>query len=59
MNSSVTSFTFLSEESFEYHEHSIWNPLLESLCRSEVSVVMEAVLDEVDMRRIALITRDE
>ena len=28
--------------------------MLESLCHSDVGVVMEARLDEVDMRRIAL-----
>ena len=49
MNGSVTSSTFSCEESFEYHEHTIWNPMLESLCHSEVSVVTEALLDEVDM----------
>ena len=54
MNGSVTSSAFSSEESFEYHEHNIWNPTLESLCHSEVSVVMEALLDEVDMGSIAL-----
>ena len=54
MNGSVTSSTFSSEESFEYHEHNIWNPMLESLCHSEVGVVMETLLDEVDMGRIAL-----
>ena len=46
--------TFSSEDSFEYHEQDIWNPMLESLCHSEVRVVMEALLDEVDMGRIAL-----
>ena len=54
MNGSVTSSTFSSEESFEYHEHNIWNPMLASLCHFEVGVVMEALLDEVDMGRIAL-----
>ena len=54
MNGFVTSSTFSSEENFEYHEHNIWNPLLESLCHSEVCVVMEALLDEVDMGSIAL-----
>ena len=57
MNDAVTSSTFSSEESFEYHEHNIWNPMLESLCRSEVSVVMEALFDEVDMGRMALSCR--
>ena len=54
MTGSVTSYTFSSEESFEYHEHNIWNPMLASLCHFEVGVVLEALLDEVDMGRIAL-----
>ena len=54
MNGSVTSSTFSSEESFEYHEHNMWNPMLASLCHSEVGVVLEALLDEVDMGRITL-----
>ena len=54
MNGSVTSSTFSSEESFECHGHNNWNPMLTSLCHSEVSVVTEALLDEVDMGRIAL-----
>ena len=51
---SVTSSTFSSDESFEYHEHYIWYPMLASLCHFEVDVVFEALLDEVDMGRIAL-----
>ena len=51
---SVTSSTFSSEESFEYQEHKIWNPMLESLCHLEVGVVLEALLDEVDIGRIAV-----
>ena len=43
-----------SEESFEYHEHNKWNPMLASLCHFEVGVVMEALLDDFDMGRIAL-----
>ena len=54
MNGTVTSSTFSSEESFEYHEHNKWNPMWESLFHSEVRVVMEALLHEVDMVRIAL-----
>ena len=54
MNGSVTSSTFSSEESFEYHEHNIWNSMLASLCHFEVGVVMEALLDEVDMGGSAL-----
>ena len=54
MNGSVTSSTFSSEESLKNHEHNIWNPMLASLCHFEVGVVMEALLDEVDMGRIAL-----
>ena len=46
--------TFSSEESFEYHEQNIWNPMLASLCHFEVGVVLEALFDEVDMGRIAL-----
>ena len=51
---SVTSSTVSSEESFEYHEHNKWNPMLASLCHFEVGVVLEALLDEVDMGRTAL-----
>ena len=54
MNGSVTSSTFSSEESFEYHEHHVWNPMLASLCHIEMGVGMEALLEEVDMGRIAL-----
>ena len=40
---SVISSTFSSEESFEYHKHNIWNPMLASLCHLEVGVVLEAL----------------
>ena len=46
---SATSSTFSSEESFEYHEHNILNPMVASLCHIEIGVGMEALLDEVDM----------
>ena len=49
MSCSVASSPFSSEERFEHHEHHRWNPMLESLCHTEVSVVMEALLYEVDM----------
>ena len=45
---SATSSTFSSEESFQYHEHNVWNPMLGALCHFEVGV------DEVAMGRIAL-----
>ena len=32
----------------------MWNPMLASLCHFEVGVVLEALLDEVAMGRIAL-----
>ena len=51
---STTSSTFSSEESFEYHEHSVWNPMLEALCQLEVGVVLGALHDEVAMVRVAL-----
>ena len=51
---SATSSTFSSEESFEYHEHDVWNSMLDALCHFEVGVVLGALLDEVAMRRIAL-----
>ena len=54
MNGSDTSSTFSSEESSAYHEHNIWSPMLASLCHFAVGVVMEALLDEVDIGRIAL-----
>ena len=54
MSGSVTSSTCSSEGSFEYHEHNIWNPMLESLCHFEIGVGMEALLDEVDMGTNAL-----
>ena len=53
-DSSATSSTFSSEESFEYHEHNIWNPMLAFLCHFEIGVRLEALLDEIDMGRIAL-----
>ena len=37
-----------------FHFHDIWYPMLASLCHFEVGVVLEALLDEVDMGRIAL-----
>ena len=54
---SATSSTFSPEESFEYHEHNIWNPMLASLCHFEIGVGMKALLDEVDMGRIYLACR--
>ena len=54
MNGSVTSSTFSAEESCEYREHNLWNPMLAPLCHCEVGAVLEALLDEVDMGRIAL-----
>ena len=51
---SATSSTFSSEESFEYHEDNVWNSMLGALCHFEVGVVLGALLDEVDMGRIAL-----
>ena len=55
MNGSVTSSTFSSEERFEYHEHNEWNPMLASLCHFEIGVEMDALFEEVDMGRIALV----
>ena len=52
MNGSVITSTF-SSEGFEYREHNIWNPMLASLRHFEVGVVLEALLEEVDMGRIA------
>ena len=49
-----TSSTLSSSESNEYHEHNMWNPILELLCHAHIGVCMEAYLDEVDMGRIAL-----
>ena len=43
-----------SSESNEYHEHNIWEPLLEHLCHTHIGVFMEAYFDEVDMGRILL-----
>ena len=54
MNGSVTSSTFSSEESFEYHEHNVWNPMFASLCHFEIGTGTEALPEEVDMGRIAL-----
>ena len=51
---SATSSTFSSEESFEYHEHNVWNSMLDALCHSEVGVVLGALLDEVAMGIIGL-----
>ena len=44
---SATSSTFLSEVSFECHEHNVWNSMLVALCHFEVGVVLGALLDEV------------
>ena len=51
---SATSSTFSSEESFEYHEHNVWKPMLDALCHIEVGAVLGALLDEVAMGRVAL-----
>ena len=51
---SATSSTFSSEECFEYHEHNVWNSMLDALCHFEVGVVLGALLDEVAMGRLAL-----
>ena len=53
-NRPATSSTFSSEESFEYHEHNVWNSLLDVLCHFELGVVLGALLDEVAMERSAL-----
>ena len=34
--------------------HNVWNSMLDALCHFEVGVVLGALLDEVDMGRIAL-----
>ena len=54
MSGSVISSAFSSEESFEYHEHNEWNPMLASMCHFEIGVVMEALLVEMELGRIAL-----
>ena len=54
MSGSVTSSTFSSEVSFKYHEHNTRNPMLASLCHFVVGVVMEALLVEMEVGRIAL-----
>ena len=51
---SATSSTFSSEESFEYHEHNVWNSMLNALCHFEVGVVLGALLDEVAMGELLL-----
>ena len=39
---SATSSTFSSDVSFEYHEYSVWNSMLDALCHFEVGVGLEA-----------------
>ena len=51
---SNTSSTLSSSKSNEYHEHNIWNPMLELLCHIHISISMEALLCDEDMGRIAL-----
>ena len=51
---SATSSMLSSVESLVYHEHNVWNHMLEALCPFEVGVVLGALLDEVAMGRIAL-----
>ena len=51
---SATSSTFSSEESFEFHEHNVWDSMLDALCHFEVGVVLGALLDDAAMGRIAL-----
>ena len=53
---SATSSTFSSEESLEYHEHNVWNSLLDVLCHFEVGVVLGALLDGVVVERIVALT---
>ena len=48
MDISDTSSTLSSSESNEYHEHNIWNPMLELLCHKHFGVYMEAPFDEED-----------
>ena len=52
---SATSSILSSVESLVYHEHNVWNPMLEVLYHFEVGVVLGALLDEVAMGRIALV----
>ena len=54
MDVSDTSSTHSSSESNEYHEHNIWNPMLELLFRTHLGISMEAQFCEEDMERIAL-----
>ena len=49
-----TSSTLSSSESNEYHEHTIWNPMLELLLRTHIGISMEALFCEEDMERISL-----
>ena len=51
----VGSSTFSSEESFEHHEHNVWNSMLDALCHFEVGVVLGALFDDVVMGRITLV----
>ena len=39
-----TSSTLSSSESNEYHEHNIWNPMLEPLFHTHVGISMEALI---------------
>ena len=50
----TTASTFSSEESFEYFEHNVWNPMLSALCHFEIGTIMEAFLEEASIGRIAL-----
>ena len=54
MDVTDTSSTLSSSESNEYHEHNIWNPMLELLFRTHIGVFMAALFDEEDMKRIVL-----
>ena len=54
MDVSGTSSTLSSSESNEYHEHNIWNPMLELLFHTHIGISTEALFCEKDMGRIAL-----
>ena len=54
MYNEATPSTFSSEESFEYFEHNVWNPMLSTLCHSEIGIMIETFLEEANMGRIAL-----
>ena len=54
MDVSDISSTLYSSESNEYHEHNIWNPMLELLFHTQIGISMEALFSEEDMGRIAL-----